>query len=219
MILAGGRAARLGGADKPGLVFGGSTLLAAVVAAAADAGARRVVVIGPPRPGLAPLSARLPEGLIMAAEEPPGCGPVPALRCGLAQIRAPWTAVLAADLPFLRARHLEALLRAAASAATAGRAAGAVLADDQDQPQWLAGGWRTDRLQAALAIYRGASLHGLLRPLRPRLIRWPAADGQPPPWLDCDTPADLRQARRWHAQTAHSQPERPADADRPRRKG
>ena len=47
IILAGGRATRLGGADKPGLVVGGRTLLAAVVAAGTEAGARRVVVVWP----------------------------------------------------------------------------------------------------------------------------------------------------------------------------
>ena len=53
IVLAGGRASRLGGADKPGLVVGARTLLAAVLSAAIEAGAGHVV-IGPPRPGFSP---------------------------------------------------------------------------------------------------------------------------------------------------------------------
>src|SRR5690242_5757560 len=52
LVLAGGRASRLGGADKPGITIGGRSLLAAVASAARDAGASRVVVIGPARPDL-----------------------------------------------------------------------------------------------------------------------------------------------------------------------
>ena len=86
---------RLGGRDKPGLVVGGRTLLGAVVAAGAAAGAREVIVVGPERAGL--------DGVLFVAEEPLGAGPVPALRRGLAEAAPPWLAVLAADLPFLRA--------------------------------------------------------------------------------------------------------------------
>ena len=50
VVLAGGRAARLGGADKPALVVGGQPLLATAIAAAASAGASQIVIVGPPRP-------------------------------------------------------------------------------------------------------------------------------------------------------------------------
>jgi molybdopterin-guanine dinucleotide biosynthesis protein A len=122
-------------------------------------------------------------------EDPPGAGPVPALRRGLAEISAPWVALLAADLPFLRARHLRALL------AAAGAGAGAILLDDTGQPQWLAGCWQADALAAAAGAYDGSSLRGLLGPLRPVRLRLRLAAGEPPPWLDCDTPADVRRAR------------------------
>src|SRR5579875_3815939 len=166
IILAGGRGRRLGGRDKPGLVVGGRTLLRSVVAAAVGAGARQLIVVGPPRPGYGP-------GVRFVTEEPPGAG-----------------ALLAADLPFLRAGHLGALLRAAERAG-----AGAVLADDGGRPQWLAGCWRTSALRAAAAGYAGDSLRGLLGPLAPALVRLAPAPGEPPPWLDCDTPEDLRRAR------------------------
>jgi molybdopterin-guanine dinucleotide biosynthesis protein A len=196
IILAGGRATRLGGADKPGLVVGGQTLLAAVVTAGTEAGARPVVIVGPNRPGIT--GVRRDGAIRFVREEPPGSGPVPALRRGLAEQGAdtePWVAVVAADLPFLRAAHLRALL---AAAAEAGRD-GAVLADDAGRAQWLAGCWRTGALRRAAAGYEGSSLHGLLAPLRPVSVSLPPSPGEPPPWLDCDTEQDLRRARDWRA--------------------
>jgi molybdopterin-guanine dinucleotide biosynthesis protein A len=195
VILAGGRASRLGGTDKPGQLVGGRTLAAAVVAAAVEAGARRIVLVGPPRPELRTLAAGLPGGLTTVREEPPGAGPLPALRCGLRQVHDERTAVLAADLPFLRADVLVALL----AAAEAGQA-GAVLADEAGRPQWLAGCWRTSALRLALRDYAGAALRGLLAPLDPVVLRCDPAAGQPPPWLDCDTPEELALARRLQQQ-------------------
>src|SRR5258708_21334876 len=97
IVLAGGRAARLGGAEKAGVRVGDGTRLGSVVAAGTQAGARPVIVVGPDRPGLAGAPR-------FVREEPPGAGPVPALRRGLAELgQAPWAAVVAADLPFLRA--------------------------------------------------------------------------------------------------------------------
>ena len=223
IILAGGRATRLGGADKPGLVIGGRALLAAVVAAGTEAGAQRVVVVGPDRPGIADDGGAA--AVRFVREEPPGSGPVPALRRGLAELALrrglaeldgpgrlaeldgpgglaeldgpggqgaeaePWVAVLAADLPFLRAAHLRTLL-----AAAAGRD-GAVLTDDGGRLQWLGGCWRTGALRRAAAGYQGSSLHGLLAPLRPVSVGLAPGPGEPPPWLDCDTEQDLRRAR------------------------
>ncbi|WP_204250989.1 NTP transferase domain-containing protein, partial [Saezia sanguinis] len=46
IVLAGGRASRMGGVDKPGLVVGGRSMLETALAAA---GAGRTVVVGPPR--------------------------------------------------------------------------------------------------------------------------------------------------------------------------
>jgi molybdopterin-guanine dinucleotide biosynthesis protein A len=177
VVLAGGGARRLSGRDKPGLVIGGRPLIESVIAA--GAGAARVIVVGPRRDGL--------DGVIFVSEDPPGAGPVPALRRGLAEVTAPQVAVLAADLPFLRARHIQALLGATATSN------GAVLADDDGREQWLAGCWQTATLRAALDAYQGASLGGLLRPLEPALLEL-AEPGEPPPWLDCDTPGDVETA-------------------------
>lgn len=183
MLLAGGRASRLGGADKPGITIRGRSLLAVVAEAAADAGASRVVVVGPARPGPGGIPAEF------TSEQPPGAGPVPALRAGLARVTEPWLLLLAADLPFLTGPHLRAL-RAAAQDADAG----ALFTDGDGRPQWLVSCWRTGRLRSALARYGGASLGGLLGPLRPAQVTVRHEPGEPPPWLDCDTSEDLAAA-------------------------
>ncbi|WP_440099189.1 molybdenum cofactor guanylyltransferase [Streptosporangium sp. H16] len=202
-ILAGGLARRLGGRDKPGLHVSGRPLVESV--AAAVPGAARLIVVGPPRPGL--------PRAIFRREDPPGGGPVPALRAGLAEVTAPWVALLAADLPFLTAEHVNALLDAAGAGdgrdtapyagtgpspggagTRAGEAggprAGAVLLDDGGREQWLAGVWHARSLARALARYEGRSLHGLLAPLAPVTLH---LTGQP--WFDCDTMDDLQRAR------------------------
>jgi molybdopterin-guanine dinucleotide biosynthesis protein A len=177
VVLAGGGARRLDGADKPGLLVGGRPLVSWVAAAVADA--VRLVVVGPPRPELA--------RAVTVREDPPGSGPIPALRAGLARVRAPWTAVLAADLPFLRSGHVGELRRRARDRG------GALFVDPGGRPQWLAGVWRTAELTDALGRYDGASLRGLMEPLEPVRVRPSRGDR---PWQDCDTPSDLASAAR-----------------------
>jgi molybdopterin-guanine dinucleotide biosynthesis protein A len=211
IILAGGRGARLGGADKPGLVVGRSTMAVTTARAAVTAGARRLILVGPERPDVAAVAAPAGAALVVTREDPPGGGPVPALRAGLAQAAAPWVAVLAADLPFLRGDQVRALVAAAAR----GSSAGAVIADESGAEQWLAGCWRAGRLATALAAYPGRSLRGLLRPLSPVLVREAGRPGAPSPWLDCDTPAELAAARAWLAAPAAAPVPSPAGAAPP----
>ncbi|MBO2449925.1 molybdenum cofactor guanylyltransferase [Actinomadura barringtoniae] len=177
VVLAGGRARRFGGADKPAMPVGGRPLISCVVEAVS--GAEQVVVVGPQRPGL--------ENVIVVREDPPGAGPVPALRTGLARVRAPRLVLLAADLPFITAADVDRLLRAVSGT-------GAVMVDDDGREQWLTGAWRTDRLAAALDGYDGASLRGLLAPLAP--VTLASAAGERQPWYDCDTPEELARAER-----------------------
>jgi molybdopterin-guanine dinucleotide biosynthesis protein A len=159
-------------------------LIASVLAAVRAAGVRRVVVVGPPRPEFAPA--------LVVREDPPGAGPVPALRRGLAEVTAGWVFVLAADLPFLRAADLAALLAAARRDGP-----GAIMTDAAGQPQWLVGCWPAAPLREAAAGYEGSSLRGLLGPLGAALLA-PSPDRPgPPPWLDCDTPEDVRAAHAW----------------------
>ncbi|MDF2704537.1 MAG: molybdopterin-guanine dinucleotide biosynthesis protein [Nonomuraea muscovyensis] len=173
VILAGGEARRLGGVDKPGLTVGGRTLLQRVVAAVPDAG--RVVVVGPAR--------ELP-GVVFTREDPPGGGPVPALRAGLREVTAARVALLAGDLPFLGPSHVTALLDAG------GRPGGAVAVDGDGREQWLHGVWDTRVLRDELHRYAGRSLRGLLAPLVAARVPLPERA-----WFDCDTMDDLTHAR------------------------
>jgi molybdenum cofactor guanylyltransferase len=176
VILAGGAARRLGGADKPGLAVGGRSLVG--WAAAAVPGARRLILVGPERPEL--------PGAIVVREDPPGSGPVAAVRAGLAMVTSPWLVLLAADLPFLRPEHVGRLLAAARDETC--EAPGVVGEDAGGRSQWLLGGWYTPALRAALGRYEGFSLHGLMEPMRPGRVRLPEAS------RDCDTPEDLDRA-------------------------
>ncbi|CAM3939200.1 molybdenum cofactor guanylyltransferase [Nocardiopsis rhodophaea] len=176
VILAGGAARRMGGADKPGMDVGGATLLERVAAAVPDA--ERLIIVGPHRSSPPAHYVR---------EDPPGGGPVPALRAGFAAVEAPFCALLAGDLPFLRIEHIGLLRRAAA-----GRS-GAVFVDSDGRQQWLAGVWNTAGLRAALDSYTGRSLHGLLSPLDPVQVAPVGPDD--PVVHDCDTPDELARAR------------------------
>ncbi|MCV2490510.1 NTP transferase domain-containing protein [Geodermatophilus sp. YIM 151500] len=179
VVLAGGRAARLGGQAKPQLVVGGRTMLAAVLDAVADAAER--VVVGPPQP--------VPGGVRVVREQPPGGGPVPALRAGLAGVGTEVLVVLAGDLPFVTSEVVRAL-RAGLTRD------GVLVVDDAGRDQYLLGAWRTAALRAAVDDVRGpTSLRSLLAPLAVDRLRTSPAPGQPPPWTDCDTPADLARAR------------------------
>jgi molybdenum cofactor guanylyltransferase len=210
IILAGGDSARLGGADKPAITVGGTPMLVSVARAAHRARTGRLIVVGPRREGVVG-EALAGLGASVVREEPPGGGPVPALRRGLAEAAAPWLVLLAADLPFLDPAQIIRLIAAAQSPRTAdpGAAAltgtGAVFVDTGGRPQWLAGAWAALALRSALAAYEGSSLRGLLAPLRPVALDPPAsalnpapesASSTPGPWFDCDTAADLAAARR-----------------------
>jgi molybdopterin-guanine dinucleotide biosynthesis protein A len=171
VVLAGGSARRLGGADKPALVVGDTSLLDRVLTACA--GAARTVVVGPSRRTCRPV--------LWCREDPPGGGPVPALRAGLQHVRADRVVLLAADLPFLTVEVVEALVSAAPAVVT-----------DGHREQWLCGAWPTDPLRTA-AEDAGPRLGTLLAGLRPELLGW---DGPRPPWTDCDTEEELQEARR-----------------------
>jgi molybdopterin-guanine dinucleotide biosynthesis protein A len=202
VILAGGSASRMGGADKPGMAVGATPMLVLVAQAAAAAGTNRLIPVGPMRTGvvrdgLARLAAGRTGWLAWVQEEPAGSGPVAGLRRGLAEVTAPWLMLLAADLPFLTAAHVIALQAAGRlAAAESSGATGVVSLDAAGRPQWLTSWWQAGSLRSALAGYAGDSLRDVLAPLNPATIRLAVTPGAPPPWLDCDTPDDLAIARR-----------------------
>ncbi|OKI08769.1 hypothetical protein AMK13_10130 [Streptomyces sp. CB02056] len=182
IVPAGGAARRLGGADKPGLTVGGTTLLDRVLAACA--GARTTVVVGPVRP-----TAR--GGVHWTRERPPGGGPVAAVAAGLDLVTADTVLLLAADLPFLDRRTVDRLVAALDRAGAHGDAAVLVDAGGRDQP--LAAAYRTAPLRAALAAL-GDPADQPLRRLVGGLPRLRVADTDNVAY-DCDTWEDLEQAR------------------------
>ncbi|MEU1706281.1 NTP transferase domain-containing protein [Streptomyces sp. NPDC005706] len=182
VVLAGGAARRLGGADKPAVRVGGRALLDRVLTACA--GAATTVVVAGARPTARPVR--------WAREEPSGGGPVAALEAGLRLTTAEYTAVLSADLPFLEAVTLERLLAALRDTG----ADGALLTDAEGRDQPLVAAYRTAALRrelAALAAGQGG-LTGL--PLR-RLTGALELTRVPDPLasFDCDTWDDIADAR------------------------
>jgi molybdopterin-guanine dinucleotide biosynthesis protein A len=179
VVLAGGRAARLGGQAKPQLMVGGRSMLATVLAAVADAADR--VVVGPDQP--------VPPDVLLVRERPPGGGPVAALRAGLAEVDTDVVAVLAGDLPFLTAGLIADLRERL-------RRDGVLVLDESGREQLLLGVWRTAPLRGAIgAVGQPTSMRKVLAPLSADRWRPEVPAGTPPPWLDCDTPADLARAR------------------------
>lgn len=180
VVLAGGRARRLGGVDKVLLPVSGRSLLDRTLDAVA--GARPVVVVGPRRDVDAPVR--------WTREDPPGSGPLAGVCAGLLQIPQDTAllAVLAADHPHLTSATVDRL-RAAVVAAP--RAAGAVLVDEAGRRQWLLGVWRPERLRAAMPEQvRDRPVRALLAGLDPVVVDACGAESS-----DVDTPDDLDRAR------------------------
>ncbi|MFE1921560.1 NTP transferase domain-containing protein [Streptomyces asoensis] len=182
VVLAGGGARRLGGADKPGVRVGGRALLDRVLGACADA--RTTVVVAEPRPTARPVR--------WAREDPPGGGPVAALDAGLRRTAAEDVLVLSADLPFLAADTVRRLL----STLRAGRAEGVLLTDADGRDQPLVAAYRSAALRRELAAL-AADQQGLTGlPLR-RLTAGLDLTRVPDPVasFDCDTWDDIAAAR------------------------
>ncbi|MFB0625867.1 NTP transferase domain-containing protein [Streptomyces sp. AB3(2024)] len=184
IVLAGGAARRLGGADKPALPVGGRSLLDRVLAACADATA--TVVVGTRRPTARPVR--------WALEDPPGGGPVAALDAGLRATTAELVLVLSADLPFLDRDTVRALL----AAASADPGDGALLRDPEGRDQPLVAAYRAEplRREAALLAAEHGRLGGLpLRVLTAELRLATVTAAEPLASFDCDTWEDLAAAR------------------------
>ena len=156
VVLAGGQGSRLGGVSKADLVVGGVRLLDLVLDAARDARTR--VVVG---------DVAAPAGVLVTREDPPGTGPAAGLAAGLGVIDdpAPWTLVLACDLPDATG-VVPSLLEAAARADA--DTDGCCAAGRDGSLQWLLGLYRTPALHRAVAAYgdpRNRSVRGMLASL------------------------------------------------------
>ncbi|MGW0396158.1 NTP transferase domain-containing protein [Streptomyces sp. NPDC003042] len=184
IVLAGGAARRLGGADKPGLHVGGRTLLDRVLDACA--GATTTVVVGTRRPTTRPV--------LWTREDPPGGGPLAALHAGLRATTAELVLVLSADLPFLDRDTVHTLLT------TPGQDGkdGAVLQDPDGRDQPLVAAYRAEPLRREIALL--ATEHGYLgglplRALTRELDLARVTATAPLASFDCDTWEDLAAAR------------------------
>ncbi|TMQ05170.1 MAG: molybdenum cofactor guanylyltransferase [Deltaproteobacteria bacterium] len=99
VILAGGKATRLGGVDKRELVVGGRTIFERQVEALAPCVAE--IIVSSPRP--------VP-GYRTVADAMPGIGPIAGIAAGLAAATTPWLLVIAGDMPYMHRAFLELLL-------------------------------------------------------------------------------------------------------------
>lgn len=223
IILAGGRASRLGGVQKAAVEIGGRALLDIALEAAVDA--RRIVVVGPDE---LRRDARRGDAASVrfALEDPPFGGPVAGIAAGLAALEDPratdaaadgsrdgrfatsstsergepdgaeWVLVLASDLP--SAPQAVQRLTAAASELTAtdagGGPDGVCLVDADGRAQWLAGIYRHASLSRGLDELGGAVHGASVRRLVGGLELRPVADDGTA--LDVDTWQDVEEARR-----------------------
>ncbi|MEU2491494.1 NTP transferase domain-containing protein [Streptomyces sp. NPDC007883] len=183
IVLAGGAARRLGGADKPGVSVGGRTLLDRVLTASRGAG--RTIVVGGRRPTARPVT--------WTREVPPGGGPLAALHAGLRRSGAPTVVVLSADLPFLD----EGTVRRLLDALEDGGREGALLVDADGRDQPLVAAYRAEPLHRELALL--ATEHGGLTGLPVRLLTGELdldrVSARPLAAYDCDTWEDIVTAR------------------------
>jgi molybdopterin-guanine dinucleotide biosynthesis protein A len=176
VVLAGGTAARMGGADKASVELRGRTLLDYAVDAMLDAD--EVVVV-------APTSVVTSRPVTFVSEDPPRGGPVAGLLTGVdALLQQPaLIGVLAVDMPLVTASTMRRLREAAA-----GRD-GAFLVDGDGRRQ-LAGVLDATRLagvRPGLEGQHGMALHRLLAPLDLAELRATGDEA-----VDIDSWADLR---------------------------
>ncbi|MFI5777713.1 NTP transferase domain-containing protein [Nocardia sp. NPDC051570] len=182
IVLAGGRATRMGGVDKPAIMVGGRSMLDAALAAVASC--VRTVVVGPHRPELSP-------AIRQVQEVPAGAGPVAAIAAGLRALAecdfpADLVAVLAADMPFLTAEAIDELIRHARESETSAVFA----ADETGRPQYLVGVWRRTALLAGLDRLDSPVNQPMkaLVPVDTVMVALPGV-------VDCDTADEVRRAR------------------------
>jgi molybdopterin-guanine dinucleotide biosynthesis protein A len=183
IVLAGGAARRLGGADKPGVRVGGRALLDRVLSACD--GASRTVVVGGRRPTVRPVR--------WTREEPPGGGPLAALDTGVRCVAADTVLVLSADLPFLGRPTVRRLIE---TLDTGGREA-VLLTDAGGRDQPLVAAYRAEPLRREIALLATeyGSLAGLPLRLLAQELDLSRVGTDPLAAFDCDTWEDISTAR------------------------
>ena len=148
IVLAGGRASRLGGTPKAELVVGGRSLLSRALDAAADS--RNVVVVG--------TSSAVPLGVLVTRESPAFGGPAAGIAAGLEALSvnpsADFVLVLACDVP-----HSAAAVDTLLARLTDGPH-GVIAVDSEGHRQPLLGVYRTEALASAVRE-RGSDIQNL----------------------------------------------------------
>jgi len=182
IVLSGGSAARIQGADKATLELAGATLLDHVLAALDTV--EDVVVVG----------ERVRTGRLVTflREHPPLGGPAAGILAGLDGFsRAPaLVVVLAVDMPLVTGATVRRLVQAAGDVDGVD---GALLVDREGRRQYLCAAYRTAALRTAAPAseeQHGLSVRRLVRGLR--LAEVVAVGGEA---QDVDTWADLRSVR------------------------
>lgn len=204
ILLAGGRASRVGGAVKPLFEVGGQTLLEAAVRAAAAAGAQPLTIVAPVLDDALGAEYRVR----WVREDPPFAGPAAAAVAALdawASEGAPdpeWTLLLACDLPSVGA----AVQRLVADMVLVPPDTdGICLGDASSRPQWLTGVYRTRALRAAASALptagRDAPVRALMNDLAIAVVAAPDDLTR-----DVDTWQDLDEARARAAERAQQPP-------------
>jgi molybdopterin-guanine dinucleotide biosynthesis protein A len=174
IILAGGAAKRLGGADKALVVVGEQTLLDRALDAVRQAD--QIIVVGPSR--------GTSRGVVFSHEKPAGGGPAAAIAHAAHVVRASVVVVLAVDVPFANAaipRLLAALPRHDA----------AMLTDGDGRRQPLIAAYRADVLKARAgeAAWANRSVRAFVEPFTVAEVAAATHEA-----LDCDTPDDVARA-------------------------
>jgi molybdopterin-guanine dinucleotide biosynthesis protein A len=183
VVLTGGTAARMDGADKASIELGGVTLLERALAATATA--VEVVVVGDQVPTSRPVT--------WTREDPRGGGPAAGLLAGLRRFLRPPDVVLAlaVDMPRVSPGTFARLLEALAGAAAYD---GAVLVDETGRRQYLCAAYRRSALErerpARLEDEHGLAMRRLLGGTA--LLEVPAVGEES---RDVDTWEDLRALR------------------------
>ncbi|MGN7979462.1 molybdenum cofactor guanylyltransferase [Microbacterium sp. 22195] len=192
-LLAGGRASRMGGIDKPGLLVDGVSMRDRAIDAVVSVGASPVIVVGPE-----PAASRASQDAVRwMREDPPFSGPAAAVVTALGAPGADataWTILLACDLPH---PDLAVARLLAGIPHLAPETDGACLVDATGRAQWLTGVYRTPALVSAASALpdggRDRPVRALLAGLSVKLLADPGAAA-----LDVDTWEDYEQLTKEH---------------------
>ena len=176
VILAGGRAQRLGGVDKSLVRWRGRPLIDWMVDSVATVAAQIHVVSN------ADLEAHLSRGLVAYADDMPGHpGPLAGIATAAFRVSTPWMLTLPADMPGVPGALLERLCDTLAPLARV---------HDDRGPEPLLACYRTRVARgAANALRRGEhAVHRWQRRLAPVVLRHPQLLRNLNQWSDFDEP-------------------------------